>query len=199
MCAKWVHKLWMLSEKSKNFLRKKWEKSEWVKSERAKSEGAKSEGAKSEGAKSEWLKSEFPQITASSMELFLGRGAHVAHGHLCRIKTEHRVIIFALQIRIYCWHLRRKMVCQFKQQAETEKQIKCAYFQPGQVSWCIIPRMVEIRAMDEKHKKIPSWTGFLDFGSEWFWPVQYSQVTSFLVSTKRFPFTLRHSPSTPLF
>ncbi len=50
MCAKWVPKLWMLSEKGRIFDKTKW---------------AKSEGAKSEGAKSE-----FPQITVSSMELF---------------------------------------------------------------------------------------------------------------------------------
>ncbi len=62
MCTKWVPKLWMLSEKSKNFWQKKWQKSVW----------AKSEWAKSEWGKSEWAKSEFPQITASSMELFLG-------------------------------------------------------------------------------------------------------------------------------
>ncbi len=65
MCAKWVPKLWMLSEKVRIF-----EKTKWVKSEWAKSEGAKSEGVKSEGAKSEGSKSEFPQITVSSMELF---------------------------------------------------------------------------------------------------------------------------------
>ncbi len=56
-----------------------WAKSEQAKSEQAKSEQAKSEQAKSEQAKSEQLK--FPQITASSMELFfdthqLGAGLH---------------------------------------------------------------------------------------------------------------------------
>ena len=50
MCAKWVPKLWMLSEKVRIFDKTKWAKSEW--------------------AKSEWVKSEFPQITVSSMELF---------------------------------------------------------------------------------------------------------------------------------
>ncbi len=59
-CKYWVKKV-------RIFDQKKQLKSEW-----AKSEGAKSEGVKSEGVKSEWLKSEFPQIAASSMELFLG-------------------------------------------------------------------------------------------------------------------------------
>ncbi len=76
MCTKWVPKLWMLSEKVRIFdktmwVKSEWVKSEWAKSEWAKSEWAKSEGAKSEWAKSEWAKSEFPQITVSSMELFL--------------------------------------------------------------------------------------------------------------------------------
>ncbi len=56
----------MLSEKVRIFDKTKWAKSEWPKSE-----WVKSEGAKSEWAKSEWAKSEFPQITVSSMELFL--------------------------------------------------------------------------------------------------------------------------------
>ncbi len=41
MCAKWVPKMWILSEKSKNFDQKKQPKSEQAKSERAKSEEAK--------------------------------------------------------------------------------------------------------------------------------------------------------------
>ncbi len=51
-----------------------WPKLEWPKSEQAKSKWPKSEQAKSEQAKSEQAKSEqlkFPQITTSSMELFL--------------------------------------------------------------------------------------------------------------------------------
>ncbi len=68
-CTWWVPKLWMFSEKSKNFdKKKKWPKSEQVKSEQAKSEQTKSEQPKSKQPKSE--KPKFPQITVSSMELF---------------------------------------------------------------------------------------------------------------------------------
>ncbi len=62
--SEWAKSEWPKSEEAKS----EWPKSEQAKSERAKSEGAKSEQAKSEQAKSEQLK--FPQITASSMELF---------------------------------------------------------------------------------------------------------------------------------
>ncbi len=63
MCAKWVPKLWMLSEKVRIFDKTKW--------------------AKSEGAKSE-----FPQITVSSMELFFresdGNGSeHLINRAVC--------------------------------------------------------------------------------------------------------------------
>ncbi len=54
MCAKGVPKLWILSEKSKNFDKKKWSKLEQPKSKQPKSDKLK-----------------FPQTTASSMELFV--------------------------------------------------------------------------------------------------------------------------------
>ncbi len=63
----------MLSEKSKNFDKKKWPKLEQPKSEQPKSEWPKSEQAKSEQPKSKQPKSEkpkFPQITASSIEQY---------------------------------------------------------------------------------------------------------------------------------
>ena len=62
------------SPKSNNFDEKKWAKSEQAKSEQPKSEQPKSEQPKSEQPKSKQPKSEkpkFPQITVSSMELFL--------------------------------------------------------------------------------------------------------------------------------
>ncbi len=62
VCAKWVPKLWMLSEKRKNFEKK---------SGPNQSEPNQSKPNQSKQAKSEQPK--FPQITMSSMELFLLR------------------------------------------------------------------------------------------------------------------------------
>ncbi len=81
MCTKWVPKLWMLSEKSKNF----WWKKKWLKLEWGKSEWVKSEWVKSEWLKSEWPKSEIPQITVSSMVLFL----HSAPGSDQAMSGDH--------------------------------------------------------------------------------------------------------------
>ncbi len=86
MCAKWVPKLWMLSEKVRIFDKTKWAKSEWVKSE-----WVKSEGVKSEWVKSEWAKSEFPQITVSSMELFFLLEMHESTSQ--RAVSIHQVTI----------------------------------------------------------------------------------------------------------
>ncbi len=65
----------MLSEKCKNLDKKKWPKSEQAKSEQAKSEQTKSEQPNSKQPNSKQPKSEklkFPQITTSSIQLFLG-------------------------------------------------------------------------------------------------------------------------------
>ncbi len=70
------------------FWQKKWPKSEWAKSEQAKSEQAKSEQAKSEQLK-------FPQITASSMELFFSKMA--AEECSCwRVRYSHFHVCFRL-------------------------------------------------------------------------------------------------------
>ncbi len=77
MCAKWVPKLWMLSKKVKNFDKTKWAISEW--------------------AKSEWAKSEFPQITVSSMELFLSTNRNFRTCPNVIGKLKLTVIMFMFQ------------------------------------------------------------------------------------------------------